>query len=414
MIDQAGRGGSEGAGVGEREADGAAAARRLAAGVVGAAGDGQLQAGAAAAARPSESQIACSVLIPVYNEERYIERSVEAMRRQRFDGELEFIFADGGSSDRTRAILESLARQDPRIKVVDNPRRSVSSGLNAALAHARGRWAARMDAHAAYPDDYLARGVQRLLRGDTRWVSGPQVPRGDNAVSRAVALALASPLGRGGSRKWGTAGERSAPEFELDSGVFTGVWERATLLEYGGWDERWPRNSDSEMAGRFLARGERLICVPAMGAIYVPRRSLPGLWRQYLDYGEYRAKTARRHPHTLRRSHLLAPALALDAALAVGGPSRLRAAARAGLGAYAGALAAGTIAAARAQPGPEALLVAVVLPVMHFAHGLGFLRGVLRHGPPLAALGRAIGLASDAPAPSPHAEPVFNPSLSRR
>src|SRR5205085_10521957 len=115
----------------------------------------------------------------------------------------------------------------------------------------------------------------------TRWVSGPQVPRGVGPVSRAVSLALASPLGRGGSRKWGEHGVETAAEWELDSGVFDGVWERATLLEYGGWDERWPRNSDSEMAGRFLARGERIGCVAAMGASYVPRDSLRGLWRQY-------------------------------------------------------------------------------------------------------------------------------------
>src|ERR1700722_4165248 len=167
------------------------------------------------------------------------------MRRQRFPGRLEFVFADGGSTDRTREILESLARDDARIRVFDNPNRTVSSGLNVAVAHSRGRWIARMDAHTQYPEDYLALGVRRLEQGGTRWVSGPQIPVGDNAVSRAVALALGSPLGRGGSRKWGTTGAGDAPEFELDSGVFTGVWARATLLEYGGWDEDWPRNSDS-------------------------------------------------------------------------------------------------------------------------------------------------------------------------
>ena len=103
---------------------------------------------------------------------------------------------------------------------------------------------------------------RRLRRGDTRWVSGPQVATGDGPVSRAVALALRTPLGRGGSRKWGTSDGAVTEEYELDSGVFAGVWERDTLLEYGGWDEGWPRNQDSEMAGRFLARGERLICLP--------------------------------------------------------------------------------------------------------------------------------------------------------
>ena len=190
--------------------------------------------------------------------------------------------------------------------------------------------------------------------------------------------------------------------------MFDGVWERSTLLEYGGWDERWPRNSDSEMAGRFLARGERLICLSAMAAEYVPRDSLAGLWRQYLAYGEYRTKTASRHPHTMRASHLLAPAIVLDAALAVCAPRRARSAARAGLGLYAGALAyAGVRALPRAEPSSDALLVPGVLAIMHFAHGLGMLMGAARHGPPLAALASVAGLDSVAP----ETEPVFAPSL---
>jgi len=269
-----------------------------------------------------------------------------------------------------------------------------------------------MDAHTEYPEDYVAIGVERLGGGDTRWVSGPQVPTGDNAVSRAVSLALGSALGRGGSRKWGVAGAPGQDEYELDSGVFAGVWERATLLEYGGWDERWPRNSDSEMAGRFLERGERLLCVPAMGAAYVPRGSLRGLWRQYLDYGEYRAKTAVRHPHTLRRSHLLAPALVIDTAVALRGPRRLRPAARFGVCCYIAALTWTAIKSApEARPPGDAVLVPAVLATMHFGHGIGFIRGVARNGPPLAALTSMVGAGHAASAAAPPTT-VFNPSFS--
>jgi GT2 family glycosyltransferase len=356
----------------------------------------------------------CSILIPILNEERYIEQSVDAMRRQQFAGTLEFVFADGGSSDRTRELLEAMARRDSRIRIFENPNRSVSSGLNVALRNARGRWIARMDAHTEYPENYVALGVARLEAGDTRWVSGPQVPRGDNPVSRAVALALGSPLGRGRSRKWGVYGRPAEEEFELDSGVFAGVWERSTLLEYCGWDERWPRNSDSEMAGRFLGRGERLICVPAMGACYVPRGTLRGLWRQYLDYGEFREKTAVRHPHTLRRSLLLAPALVLVTAMAMLAPRPFRALAQAGLAAYAASLGMAGVAAARnAQPRRDAALVPAVLAVMHYGHGAGFWRGMIRNGPPIAALAQVFGRGSPGLQPPLGEQPVFSPSLTQ-
>jgi glycosyltransferase involved in cell wall biosynthesis len=325
-----------------------------------------------------------SILVPVLNEERYIESSVAAMQRQRFDGELEFIFADGGSTDRTREILDRLAAEDPRIAVVDNPAGSVSSGLNVALREARGRWAVRMDAHTVYPEDYVRLGVERLARGDTRWVSGPQVPVGHGPVSRAVTRALGGAIGRGGSRKWGRG---EGDEFELDTGVFAGVWERATLLEYGGWDERWPRNSDSEMAARFLSSGERLVCLPAMAAEYVPRDTLGGLWRQYLGYGEFRARTYRRHPHSMRRSHLLPPGVVIAAACAVAGP--LRRPARLGQAVYALTLVGSGVRAR--DP-----LVPVVLLVMHVAHGTGQIIGWVKYGPPLLPV-------SD--------DPVYAPSL---
>lgn len=363
-------------------------------------------------ARSDDDRVACSVLVPVLNEERHLASCVAAICAQRFPGRLEFLLVDGRSIDRTREILAELASKDPRIRVLENPQRMTPSGLNVALAHARGRWVVRMDAHTRYPEDYIALGVERLARGDTRWVSGPPIAAGSGRVSRAVALALKTRLGRGGSQKWSDGSGPADYEFELDSGVFGGVWERSTLLEYGGWDEAWLRNQDSEMAGRFLARGERLVCLAGMAAWYSPRDSLSSLFRQYFQYGEYREKTAVRHPHTMRRSHLLAPSLVVTTAAATIAPARLRRLARCSLAVYAAALVSGGAQAAGAteQPG-DVMLVPVVLGIMHLAHGAGALRAAARHGPPLAALARIAGLRGLAARLSPSAPPVFAPSL---
>lgn len=363
--------------------------------------------------RDDREPVDCSVLMPVLNEERHIMASVAAMRRQRFSGRLEFLVVDGGSSDRTPAILAQLAREEPRMRVLVNRRGVTPSGLNLALAHARGRWVARMDAHTEYPDDYVALGVRRLELGDTSWVSGPAIPTGRGAVSRAVALALRTPLGRGGSKKWTAARASSNGEFDLDAGVFAGVWPRETLLAYGGWDEEWLRNQDSEMAGRFLARGEKLICLPAMASEYTPRDSLASLWRQYLEYGEYREKTAVRHPRTMRRSHLLIPGLVLTGGAAAASPAPVRRPARIGAGMYAIALAGEGLRAARQADDPrDAVLVPAVLLVMHVAFGVGFLRGVKRHGSPLAAVAGVLGLGRLAARLEPDPGPVFAPSLT--
>jgi succinoglycan biosynthesis protein ExoA len=362
----------------------------------------------------ADEGVDCSVLMPVLNEEHHIEASVAAMRRQNFDGSMEFLVIDGGSGDRTLEILREMADEDPRIRILSNPLRTTPSGLNVGLAHARGRWVARMDAHTSYPADYVALGVSRLAEGDTRWVSGPPIATGNGPVSRAVSLAMRTPLGRGGSRKWASDRDAEASEYDLDSGVFAGVWARETLLAYGGWDERWARNQDSEMAGRFLERGERLVCLPGMASEYTPRNSLPSLWRQYLDYGDFREWTAVRHPHTMRRSHLLAPGVVVTALAAVAGPRYVRRAARAGLAVYAAALAgAGATAMRSTDDSVAAALVPAVLAAMHFGHGAGMLRGVVRHGVPAAAVAGALGLDGIAARFEPEPMPVYAPSLER-
>jgi hypothetical protein len=166
------------------------------------------------------------------------------------------------------------------------------------------------------------------------------------------------------------------------------------------------------MAARFLARGERLICLPAMGAEYVPRDSLRGLWSQYLAYGEYRARTYRRHPASMRASHLLAPAIVAAAGAAVATPGRVARLARAGLVLYAASLATAGVRALPAAESPgDAALVPAVLIIMHFAHGVGQMQGWVRHGPPWPALARLAGLERLIAVPAGDAGSVHAPSL---
>lgn len=328
-----------------------------------------------------------SVVIPVLNEEAHIRETAAAMLEQRFTGEIEFLFVEGRSSDRTRAVLEELAERDRRVRLLDNPARRTPNALNIGLRAARGKFVARMDAHTYYPPEYVARGVERLRRGDVEWVSGPQVADGNGRWSRRVTLALGSRLGVGGSSKWLV--ER---ETELDSGVFAGVWRRSTLEGLGGWDEGWPANQDSELAARVLGAGGRIVCLPELGARYVPRDTLRGLARQYRRYGFYRAKTSRRHPHSMRRSHLLPPGLVLTLLCALLAPPSLRRPARGALAVYAASVVAASVRSAGRGRAADAVALPAVFATMHLAWGVGFLVGCVRFGPPLAALARIAGL----------------------
>jgi succinoglycan biosynthesis protein ExoA len=305
----------------------------------------------------------------------------DAMRAQRFDRRFELLFVDGGSDDGSRAILDRLAAEDPRVRVLDNPARRTPQALNLALRAARGQVIARMDAHTRYPPDYLALGVARLRRGGVDWVSGPQLAEGEGPWSRRVALALSSRLGTGGADFRHAADE----EFDVDSG-FTGMWLRETLERHGGWDEEWLNDQDFELAARIRKAGGRIVCVPAMAAGYIPRDSLRRLAEQYHRYGFYRVKTSLRHPESLRRSHVLAPGLVVTLAAAAVAPRPLRRAARAGVGAYTAAVLGATARELRSAPAADAAALPLVFATMHLSWGVGFLRGCVTLGVPWRAL----------------------------
>ena len=285
----------------------------------------EIQEGEQDGARP---EVGVSVLTPTLNEEQHIVDTVRCLQAQRHDAPLEFLLVDGRSDDATRELLTGLAADDPRITVLDNPQRGIPFALNIGLRHAQGEFVARMDAHTLYPADYLARGVERLRQGDVAWVSGPQLPHGEGRWSRRVALALGTRLGIGGA-----AFRRATHEIEVDAG-YTGILRRETLIRHRGWNEDWPINEDGELAARIREAGGRIVCIPEMAALYVPRDSLGSLARQYRRYGTYRAKTCREHPASMRRSHLLPPALALTLVAALLPKAPVRRAARAGLAAY--------------------------------------------------------------------------------
>lgn len=323
-----------------------------------------------------------TTLTPVLDEERHIRETVAALQAQDVADQAEFIFIDGRSSDRTRPILEALARGDPRIRVLDNPARHTASGLNIGLRAASGAYVARVDAHTAYPSHYLSRGIERLRREDVEWVSGPQLPVGRGRWSRRVALALGTPLATGGSNRWDRdVAQHGGAEVELGTGVFTGVWRRATLDHYGGWDEGWPINQDSELAARMLSEGGRIVSLPSLAARYVPRNSLRRLGGQYFRYGMYRAKTSLRHPWTVRPVQLGLPGVAAALTCSLAAPRPLRRPARGAMAAYATAVVAQSARTTAVAPRDTLALPAVYL-TMHVAWGAGFLVGLVRFAPP--------------------------------
>lgn len=90
-----------------------------------------------------------SVIIPIYNVEKYLIECFESLSRQK-TFQIEFICVDDGSTDKSGIICDEFAKRDKRFKVIHKKNGGVSSARNVGMENAIGKYIAWVD-----PDDYI-------------------------------------------------------------------------------------------------------------------------------------------------------------------------------------------------------------------------------------------------------------------
>lgn len=310
-----------------------------------------------------------SIVVPVLNEERTIERLARSLLDQDYPRDrYEIVMADGGSTDRT---LEVLRRIDPegRIRVLPNPGRTAPAALNVAIAASTGDIVTRVDAHSWIAPDYLSRVVAVMEESGEKVVGGPVLMAPDSPFRLALVEALYAKVGVG-SVPYRTLRERAYVE-----SLQTGSFRREVLDEVGPFDEALAVVEDLDMNTRIRKAGYRLLLDPSIRFWYVPRPDLRALWRQIWTVGLVKARILRKHPDIFKLKYVLPTTfvLALGASLpgALAWPWAL-----AFPCAYLGAV--GAFAASRVPKlGLGAARLLAILPTLHVGYGLGFLVGAL-------------------------------------
>lgn len=98
-----------------------------------------------------------SIIIPVYNVEKYIQDCIESLINQTFH-DCEFIFVNDGSTDNSKLIIESYLEKDKRIQLINQENKGVSVARNEGIAIARGQYIAFVDA-----DDWIEEDMYQRL-----------------------------------------------------------------------------------------------------------------------------------------------------------------------------------------------------------------------------------------------------------
>ncbi len=324
-----------------------------------------------------------SVIIPALNEERYIGAVLDDMLAQEgLDADVEILVADGGSTDKTREIVQRYAARG-NVRLVDNPKRHQVFGYNLAIKQARGSIICITHAHARYSKTYLAKCWEVRERTGAANVGGVIRHRGEGRIGEAIALAMSSPVGVGDSKY------RHARREQWCDSVMGTFIDRAIFDEVGLYNETNLVNEDCEFNYRLRAAGYRVFLSPAIEVTYYVRPSLTALARQYVRYGFYRRWTEVQHPGSVPWRVYAPPALLLglatSAILALAGYLALASVIPA---LYLGVLALSVLdGMRRSRRLSVALLEPIAIATMHLCFGLGWLRGLLtlRQHPPVLA-----------------------------
>ena len=224
-----------------------------------------------------------SVIVPIYNEERYIAKCLDSILEQDFPkDDMELLLCDGMSKDRTREIIAEYQNKYPWIQHLDNPKRIAPCAMNVGIKAAKGDIIMRLDAHASYENNYFSALVKALDVYGADNVGA--VCRTDvlnkNVKTLAIREVLSNKFGVGNSTF--RTGINGAQEVET---VPFGCWRREVFDKYGMYDTRLVRNQDIELNKRIIRGGGKIVIIPDTFCTYLARETYRALAKNNYSNG---------------------------------------------------------------------------------------------------------------------------------
>ncbi|MDQ6653239.1 MAG: glycosyltransferase family 2 protein [Acidobacteriota bacterium] len=256
----------------------------------------------------SNGRASVSVVIPCYNEERFIGKSLHNLADQYDHDRYQIIIVDGLSEDRTREVIAEFRRSRPDVNVmlIDNPARSIPTALNLGIRKAEGEIIARLDAHAVASPGYIRHSVEVLRQDGIGVVGMPcQVcPGAETLMAKAIAMAVSHPFGIGDAKYRLRKG--AAQQEAVDTVAFA-CFKKELWREIGGFDEKLLTNEDYEFNYRIRLLGKTVLLDRSEHCDYFARTTLKELFLQYSRYGIWKARMILRHPRSIKWRHTIAP-----------------------------------------------------------------------------------------------------------
>lgn len=227
-----------------------------------------------------------SVICPIYNEEKFIARCIDTMLSQDFpSNEMELLFIDGMSNDRTREIVSEYEKKHSLVRMLDNPQKVVPYALNTGIRESKGEYVIRIDGHCSYPTNYISTLIHWIekLKADNVGGVWNTLPANDSPICHAVAIASSHKFGVGNSLHKVGADKVT----ETDTVPF-GCFPRSIFDRIGLFDTDLVRNQDDEFNARIIKHGGKIYLIPNLIIDYYARNSAKKMMKMYYQYGLFK------------------------------------------------------------------------------------------------------------------------------
>ncbi len=246
------------------------------------------------------------IIIGVRNEEKHLERCLNSLQNQTIT-DIQILVIDGRSSDRTRDIVQEKMKEDPRIKLFDNPQIIISSARNIGIKASKAEYIAYLDGHCYVNNDWLEKLLETYQTYEKKCKVGGvgstyASPDDDTSYGKVVASVLRTPLGG-----MGTA-YSSDKKIEIVESVAFAIYKRS-MLEKDEilYDESMTQCEDADFNYKLVKNGYVLLKDPNALVYQYRRPNTSQFFRQMLKYGEGRCNFAFKYRETLNLFHLIPP-----------------------------------------------------------------------------------------------------------
>lgn len=257
-----------------------------------------------------------SVIIPSFNEEKYIEKCINSILdfEKPLSLETEIIIVDGMSTDNTLNILLHIQNKHDNVFVLRNSSVYQSFAINKALEIAKGKWIMRLDAHSIYPNNYLKLCLETAERTGADNVGGLVItlPGGESYQANLVQSLTTHKFGVGNS------GFRTGAKEGPTDTVPYGFFKREIFDKVGLFDERLVRAQDYEFNSRIIATGGKIWRNPAIQVFYYNQPTLTAFYKkQFFKEAPYNAYLWFLAPYAFTPRHAITGFFSLGVILGV-------------------------------------------------------------------------------------------------